>query len=747
MIFPLLGSPSRPNKYDYRGEKGIDYDRDMGRYYIGCANNPVMMSNMMTFTINASMYANDQWIFREDLENFFMEEGGDTNNRIKQRLNIFRNIVKTYVNNVNRNTFQVRAYNISEGNMERMNDEMAMRMGAQQLAYAMPGFAEKFKAQYNLGDTPEETEMNFFDEMANKTDNATNALFKRAERMYQIGQWKSALARQKCLGGFTCVKDWYKNGEQELTNLDVPYVFYDVNSMKPDLSDGAYAGDIRFTTYTDICEQYPNLGEKERYALEQFGRSSNSGINQFLLRVANYPTDRIPVITICWQDLEVRKYAFTSFMGKPKLMRIDNIDISGQPQLIDPSQLTKDELALMGDDGVITVEKQVPRFCEMVCKEMISGTNDIILSHGEVPYSISKKEAPFQSPLPYIFDTYDYFYGRMLTPLDTALDCQRIMNRLASSMEAALNSAIGTGYIIADELTPADGSKKSSIDVDMKNNRTVRVKSARTGFNIQNNVIPYSGANQVASGLQYMTVIQSIKAMGEQITSVNSDMTGFNNNPRQLVGVQDNNIQQGFMLQGDFVDGIAYLYYKVYWSIANRGRRIACENNMRLIDTVGASMAQVLQFTKDMALESIHVDLRRVPLEQTNVDMVDAKIIMYFQLGLLGEKQVARLLGRSEMDAVNDAIVEYSQQKAAMTKDLQMEQAGAKQEMEQKQAAMIQLQRISEAENLKSQQAIQDKKDRTNIMKTLITSHNKIQTAKLKNREAMMKMQQQKKTA
>lgn len=740
MLFPLIGTPTRPNKYEYP-EKNIDYDRDMARYHIGLANNPVMMQNMMTFTVNASMYANDQWIFREDLENFFMEEGGETNNRIKERLNIFRNIGKTYINNVLKNTFQVRAFNISERNMENLNNELAMRMGAHQVAHAMPDFAERFKGQYNLGESPEETEMNFYDEMADKTDNSVNALFKRAERMYQLSQMKGQFARSKCLGGFVCVKDWYRNGEQEFTHIDVPYSFYDVNCMKPDLSDAQYAGDIRFTTYTDICEQYPLLDEADKNSLEQFSKTATNTINQFMLRVANYPTDRIPVITVCWQDLEVRKYAFTSFMGMPKLMRIDNIDRSEQPQIIDPSELTQEQMSMIGEDGIVTIEKQVPRYAEIVCKEMINGRGDIVLAHGEVPYAISKKDAPFQSTLPYIFDTYDWFYGRMLTPLDTSLDCQRIMNRLASTMESTLNHAIGTGYIIADELTPGDGSKKNSIDADMKMGRTVRVKSARTGFNIQNTVIPYSGDKAIGTGMIYMQVIQSIKAMGEQISSVNSDMTGFNNNPRQLVGVQDNNIQQGFMLQGDFVDGIAYLYYKIYWSIANRGRRIACENNVRLIDTVGSSMAQIFQFTKHMASDAIHVDLRRVPLDQTNIDMVDAKVIQLYQLGLLGEKQVAQLLGKSEMDDVNDAIREFSQQKAAMAQELQKEQAGMMQQQEQKQMQMIQLDQFNRQQEARNAEMIQAQKNKGAIVKTLITAHNKIQTEKMRT---MQKQQQAK---
>lgn len=732
MLFPLIGNPVRPNRYDYP-TKNVDYDRDMGRYYIGLANNPVLMQNMMTFTINSSMYANDQWIFREDLENFFMEEGGDTNTRIKMRLNIFRNIVKTYVNNVNKNTFQVRAFNISERNMESMNQEMAMRMGAHQLSHAMPDFQDRFKAQYNLGDTPEETEMNFYAEQENKTDNATNALIKRAERMYQFSQWKGALARQKCLGGFACIKDWYRNGEQELSNPDIPYCFYDVNAMKPDLSDAQYAGDIRFTTYTEICEQYPKLSETDKVSLERFSKTKGTPLSQFMLRVGNYPSDRIPVITVTWMDLEVRKYAFSTFMGKPKLMRIDNLDAQDQPQMIDPSELSPEQLKMINGRGEITIEKQVPRFAEIVCKEMISGIGDIVLDHGEVPYNISKKDAPFQSSLPYMYDTYDYFYGRMLTPLDTALDCQRIMNRFASMMEATLNNAIGTGIILSTALTRKDGGKRNSITADLKNSRTVEVDSARTGFNIQNNVIPYSGEASVRSGMEYMNVISAIKAMGEQITSVNSDMTGFNNNPRQLVGVQDNNIQQGFMLQGDFVDGIAYLYYKLNWSIANRGRRIACENNMKLIDTVGTSMAQVFQFTKQMASDAIHIDLRRVPLDYTNIELVDAKLLQYMQLGLIGPNQFGKLAGRAEMDDLYDAISEWQQQQQQSGKELTQQHAQMQQQADQKQNSMIQLDQFNKSQDIRSTQMLQDKKNHGAVIRDLIKSHTNITKQREKN--------------
>lgn len=743
MIFPLVSSSPRPSKADYP-KKNDQYHIDMARYYISCANNPMMMRNMFTFTINYSMYAGDQWILREDLENFFMEEGGETNSRIKMRFNVIRNIVKTYINNTDRNNFQVRAYNISSGNMEQMMRELSMRMQAQQLSAAMPEFAQHFQSQFNLGANPEETEMKFYDEVSNKTDNATNAIFRMNERNYQISNWKPELAKSKCLAGFSCIKDWYRNGVQEFKIIDPSFAIYDVNSTRRDLSDGEYAGDIAFTTYAEACENNQKLRADQKRSLEDFSRIKHSPVTNTYMQIANYPTDRIPVITIAWQDTEIRKYAYTNIMGKPATIRIDNLKDGRQPDIINPNELSPEERKMVDDNGIITIEKRVPHYAEIVCKEFIQSSDDILLSSGEVPYSISKREAPFQSELPYMFDTYDFNYGRMLTPLDPAIDGQRMMNRMASSMENTINQAIGVGTVISTALVRKDGGKRNSITADMKMGRTIEVDTARTGFNLQNNMGKYSGKESIDMALGEMSIIQSVNALVQQVTSVNADMTGFNNNARQLVGVQDNNIQQGFLMQGDFVGGIAYLYYKMYWSMGNRGRRILCDNEERLIDTVGGAMSQVLQFTKNMASDQIELDFRRVPYDETAVDKVNASIIQLVQLGGLGWKQAARLFGKSEMDDVSDAIREFQQEQSAMMNDLQQEK-GAQMQMQQKQQnMMLQLDQYNKSAEMQNQQMLQQSKNQNAFMRDLLKAHNKVVIEKMKQKTISMKPVQKK---
>lgn len=740
MIFPLITQASRPNRYEVN-VKDENYHRDFARFYLSQANNPVLLDNMFRGLINYNFYKGNkaQWIFKEDLAPFLMEETGDPRNRVKWEYNFIRNLVRTFMNNTARSTFEVRAYNISERNMKAMDKELSMRLQAHQMSEAMPRLKQRFKASYNLGDSPEETETNFYDEVGEKTDNSINAIFRSNERKFQIMQWKKHLAKHKCLGGFVSIFDWYEDGEQTFDMIDFAHQFYDINAIKPDLSDAEYCGHITFSFAADILERNPGLTPDEKRVIESQGTRQNAQYWDTYMRMAGYPTNRLPIMMVTWMDLEVRNYGFGNFMGKPSMIRLDNIDRTRLPELLNPNHIPRELMGKAQSDGTLTIEKQIPRYCKIIPHEFIEGGADIVLDYGEVPYAISRKESSFLSSLPYHFDTYDYNYGEMLTPCDPVIDVQRIVNRFISMMEETMNNNIGSSVFIDNSLLTKDGRSSKAIGADMRGSKVIGVDGSRFG-GIQNSIIPYSGQAAIQQSKGYLEIVQSLYAMGQNTTSVNNDMMGANKNPRQLVGVQENNIEQGFAQQGDFVDGIGYLYYKLYWSMANKGRRILCDNEAKLIDTIGGAMAQVFKFTKNMISDDIYIALRRVPPEQTNIDYVNGYLFKLLgdgrSPGMIGPKQFARLFNRTEMDDVSDAIREYQAEQIALSKDMQAEKSQQDQDAEAKQMQMLQLQLGLTQKAQDHEDNLQDKKNDGQLMRDLLKAHQKLIVEKMKQRNS-----------
>ena len=88
MLHYITSKQSRPERLtENKDEK---YHLDFARFIVSHSNNTYHQSRISRIIVNKAFYKGNQWIFKEDLEPFLMDESGDVRNRIKFVQNYIR---------------------------------------------------------------------------------------------------------------------------------------------------------------------------------------------------------------------------------------------------------------------------------------------------------------------------------------------------------------------------------------------------------------------------------------------------------------------------------------------------------------------------------------------------------------------------------------------------------------------------------------------------------------------------------
>lgn len=717
MIFPIITNTQRPNRLE--GKKDEKYHADFARFCIQSAYNPVVQYNIYKFLVNYNFYKDNQWIFNEDLEPFLKDESGDVRNRVRWEYNIIRPIVEHYVGNVVKTDFTVRAYNCSPESIEKKDAEIAQRLTAQQMAANMPLVADNLKQQFRLGDTPEETELMFDEEWVDESEVAVNGLLRHVETINRFDVLKVELMKNKILGGISIAKETFQNGEQCWQNTDIPYFYFDVGARQPDLSDAEHMGDYSMMLPTEIYERWTGLTWDERDAIQRYCNSNSQTVAlEDYGRIFGQLSGRVPVFDSYWHDTEQRVYGYVlDDAGRKFFTCLEDRNYKPESpeeiyyterDAVPYKQLTPREQKKVTKDGTTVRFMDIPHYCTMIPKEILGYETDIVLEYGAVPFSERYSDAPFVSHLPYKVDTYNYRYGEIVSPLDSIIKPQRIINRCLSMAEAMLNNSRGANYFVDKSLVSTMDGGEAGMQRNMNQSKPVLVDGSRYGGNIQNAVIPYD-ATGIKDASGYISIIQSMREMTQTVTGINDNMTGLANGSKQLVGVQQSNIVHGSLLQEPIYNGISVQFEAIYKCIANKGRQFYCDNERKLTMLLGEKGMREIMMTRDMMTEEFRIELRRVSPDQSNIEAQNTQLITFLQMQLIGEEEFAKLYNRAEADEVAFAIREYSIKKQQMAKAAQEQQDASAQQQQAQNEQMI---AGAQQEKAADTQVIQDEKQK-----------------------------------
>lgn len=735
MIFPVINSATKPDRLTCK--KNEQYDLDMARWCVKSCSNSALLYNIYKYIINWNFYKGNQWIFREDLEQFLMDDTGDHRNRIRWAYNLVKPLVNHYVGTAIKTDYTSRAYNISPLAVERQEMELAKRLKAHDISTAMPLLKGAMTQQFKLGKNVEETENIFYNEVdMDDMVMSVNELLRDCEDWNRFDTLKPLFIKNLAIAGICIAKNGPYNGRQRWKNIDPAYYIYDTSGQMGDHSDAEYQGDIEMFLPTQLFE-HSDLSLTQRKEIETASRNNVLYYNASFGSSAKFGilSGRLPKYNMYWHDTELRQYGYVrNPLGTKSLMMLGS-DYTRE-DMVSQEELTEGELEKVGRSLILRRQKDIIRCCEFVPKEFVGGGEDIVIERGPVEYQETYTDSPYDSSTPYKVATYDYRYGEVITACDDVISPQRMMNRYLSMMESVLNGAGGANYFYDKSLIPNDGGSDDA-EADFK--RSIRkgeptaVDATRWNGNVQNAVIPYDATNMKNAPI-FQAVLQGMKTMVENSTGVNQYMSGTADGTKVLKSVQQNSIGMGQLIQEPFYDNFANFYKSIYKCVANRGRMIYADNDIVLVSTLKDRGARLIRFSKDMPIDEMGIRLRRVPLEQTSIDSNNDYLLKMVELGLLGKKQVAQLWNRAEMDEVSVAIREYIREQADMADSIKQasDQERARQEeredhiMEREDSRDIFTQQM---ENVRT-----DKKTAAQIEKGLNNDRTKILIASKKDR-------------
>lgn len=666
--------------------KDKNYHCEFGRWAVWHANNAKYLEHQNNIATNRAFFApNKQWGYEEDYVGFLMDTSGNTTNRIKVEMNYIQILVNQYVGNAAMMNVTARCHSFSPMVQTRKEQELNKLLIKYDITkYASPEISAMYKSNLPIGDSEMETATNFDNYYTDKFVKAMNSLLRYGENVNNFNLMKGEFAESLCLAGMAVCKPEPYGGEFRFRWVQPERFFFDRDARKWNLSDAAYMGEYDEALATEVIEMYPNISQEDRIAIENYTSNANAfGV---------YGRDRVRVYRTYWRDLSEDLWGYIEdefgdiiferinytyeFEEKPRYTESDVVSVSKlSPYQRDIVKKSK------GDKGKAMIRTYTDqwRYCEFIPYEyMNSGygnrnkASDLVLEYGVVPYQEPNVYSPYNMESPYKVAMYIYEDGFVYSPVDIAINPQRLANRIMSVVENMMNNSRGSGTVIAQEAIEKSDMDEAEISTRMKHNETIVVSGAAFG-GVQNAVTKYD-ATLGNGAFEFLNMANVFLGSIEKITGVNDAVKGQQTSPDQLVGTMQLMIQRSSVIQERYYAALRELFRQMYQALATSGKRLYINEKPRLVSIVGDDGFDVIELTKEMALEDFRVTVKYSNDPETERQQVDAMLMQLLQAGLIDKKRWANLIGRGNSDDMYQAIREFANESDEAEKQMAMVQ-------------------------------------------------------------------------
>ncbi len=695
MLFIISTGENRPNILE--DVKDESYHLRWARYCAGKANNFLQSDWLAKTIINKKFYKNDQWFFEEDLEAFFKDDTGQDRNRLKMGLNFIRPMVEQYRGNATSMNINYQAKSISPQAISRREEALSKQLFITQVAN-QPGnpFAEQLKKENPIGDNEGETRQTFNNLYTDKIVEKINYLINWVADYNKFKDKQKRLAQNMVLSGLGVMYEQEYGGNQVFSVIESERFFWDRSAREYDFSDAEYQGMVDWMLPSQIYENYPEIGNKEREAIENFARQFYNGVIQNnVSQYGGFNQDmagRVPVIKCFWKDGQRDEYGYVlDQYGYPYLTKINYI----YPGETTPRYTDKDLIQVNTQrakkvlDGKLKKKLyyDVLRMAIFVPKEVlqssptnVAGASDVLLDWGIKPYQETESLDFSNVKFPFKVNCWGYMDGQVMSPIDDTINPQRFMNRLMSVAENQINNAGGSGLVYDSSMVNEEDGGEDELMRNVNQSKPVGIKARGRG--IQNAIGHYDSSLKTGTTVLF-NIIDIMKKHIQDITGVNEALMGQSTGSDQLVGVTDALIQRGSIIQEPFYDAITNIFHQCYDSIASVGKRIYADNERELTIAVGDEGFQVIKITKEMKIEDFRVFVEREISTPALIKGANDMLMQFYQLQLIDEKRFSSLYNRSTPDQVSAAIRAFAVEKEEAAKaqakiDAQTAEAQAK---------------------------------------------------------------------
>lgn len=738
MLFLVTDAQIRPNMLE--DTKDQDYHLRFGRYCIGQANNQRHVTYVEKIRLNKDFFKGYQWIMQEDLEAFFKDDTNQNRNRIKVIDNIIKPMVNAYKGNAIRMNINARVKSISPKARDRREQKLeALRFFSNVANQPGNPFKEDLKKQYPIGNSDSETEDIFDNIYIDSYVENMNYLLDYVSQLNQFDKKQPILAESLALAGIAIMKDTEYNGHQRFNFVEPDNFYWDRSGKEPNLSDAEFMGEVFYLTPSEIFEMAPHLSAEDRAGIEMYARQfhkTNTEFGTSLRRNSQsnkYESGgRVPVFYNYWRDTAKYEFGYVKDQFGYDLLTKINYTYEGEdtPRYTDKDLIKVDSIKarrLLKGKLKTTVFTDSIRQITFIPKEVLasvssndkenSGLHDITLDWGPLEYQETDELDPNNCQFPYKCYTWAYVDGEVLTPIDDAINPQRMINRLKSIAENQINNSRGSGVFYDKSMVDAQDGEDGLLR-NMNQSKPVGLNAKGRG--IQNAVVPYD--NTVGKGTNVMYDITEImKSSVKESTGMNEALQGQSTGSDQLVGVTELMIQKGSLLQEPFYNAITEVYLQCFQAIATRGKRIYADNEREFIIAVGDNGYKTLKITKDMKMEDFRCFIRRENTDDILINAGNQMLMQFLQLQLIDQEKFAQLYNRASPEEIAAAL----RKQARDNKEVQRAQA----EEEQKQNELLD----QKAEEEKQQQMQQmNEMEAKQDISTLRDQHQRMKEIALK---------------
>lgn len=700
-MYLIQTNQPKPNRIETpEGEKGDKYHLDYGRWVIGNAANQKHENFVRKYNINKEFYKNNQWIMPEDVEAFFMDESGQDRHRIRVTKNYIQPMVEQYRGNASRMRFDMKIFNLSPTARSR-KDKSLSRLKNYELGSAVnPGFRD-YLNQNNIpvGATPQDTEAKFENSYTDRFVVIGNRLIKKVADLNRLENHKVQLATDLACGGVAVMKPMPYGGDWVFKRVSPDQWGFDHTAKDDTLRDSEFFWEFDHMSPTTIYEQYPfQIGPDVKSKIEAYVASAMAtNMATFQPYDTHY---KVPVYTAVWRDVIVDMFGYVvDQWGQRVLARINYIEEGAEEptytmkDVLPVDQLTPHQKKVLRGKNTAYLYVDNWRYVTFIPYEAVSvryedgrGYKDVVLDRGILPYQEPDLYRPTNMQPPYKVGMWSYIDGEIMSPVDVAINPQRMINRFMSIMENRLNTATGSGTVYDRDFL----REEDEDEFIAKINRGEAVGIRGRGKGVQNVVGKYEG-------LPYNTLValnnlvETMKLGMEDSTGVNEGLKGTTNNPDQLVGVMQLMIQRGTIIQEPFYKALTDVYEGCYQSILTAGRRYYIDNDLDLEEYFGEEGASILRMSREDRLESLRVTLQRAIDPATEKMYVESTVLKWLQFGLIDHPTAASLIGRATFEEAVMALRDYQKDLLARQRMAaqQQEVASAMQQNAQQQAGRV----------------------------------------------------------
>lgn len=713
MVVPILMPFStKPNRL--LDVKDREYHLNMARWCVYSGVNQQYYEHMNRIATNKNFYSpNRQWNLEEDIEGFLKDVSGQTNTRIKAEINMIQIMGNEYVGSANNMSITARAKSFNTMAKTRKDMKLAEMMYWTDVANSSTDKHKEFlKETMPIGETQKETQEIFENIYVDNYVKAINGLLKYTENANNFNGKKKQIAENLVLSGMGVMHPEPYNMDYRFRIVPTERFVFDRSAKLYDLSDANFMGEWDKMMPTEIYETATDLTDQDRRSIEDFV-TSNASVYTFDGRVYTYK--------MYWRDVIKDQYGYVRDLdGNIYFARVNYVDEYGNKprytddDIVDVSELTPYQKTIIkkkSGKAKKMVYADQWRYCKFIPAETINagmvyqGIGDIVLEYGIMPFGEQNVYASDNMETPYKVNQYIYIDGNVYSPVDIAINPQRMINRIMSAVENILNNSRGAGTAYDPDMV--EDEAEFLINMDQSKPVAIRTK----GVGINNVIARYD--NTIGQGANALANFANLfKRSIEDITGVNPAMKGQQQSSEQLVGVTQLMLKRGSVTQERFFDALEDIFRQCYQNMATSGKRFFIQNRRELVMHVGSDEgAMTLELSPDMNNEDHLVTITRSLSPEDERLKVDQMLVAYMQMGLLSDIYVANLIGRATEEDMYSAIRQFAKEKLQMQKMAsKQQQQQLQQQAQMQQQAMAQQQKQSEDDKL--QEAVEKEKDR-----------------------------------